>query len=45
MIIKFHIWTVGSLRFGSNTRAAGAFESTCDGGVKKLDGFTVGDVI
>src|SRR6516165_76649 len=34
--------TVGIIRFGSNTRTAGAFAATCAGGVRKLEGFAVG---
>ena len=34
--------TVGSSRFGSNTRTAGALLATCAGGVRKLEGFADG---
>src|SRR5260370_32056094 len=36
------MWTAGSLRLGSKIRTAGALPSTCAGGVRNVDGFTVG---
>src|SRR6476646_883823 len=41
-IVRFHMCTVGSNRFGSNTRTAGALLATCAGGVRKLEGFAEG---
>ena len=43
-IVKFHICTVGSRRFWSNTRAVAAVFCSEIGGVNWLDGFAVGGV-
>jgi hypothetical protein len=44
-IVRFHICTVGSFMFWSNTRTGGALDCTCSAGVRNEEGLTVGGVI